>query len=87
MPLDKVNRAIVDRFEEETKARKKEIDELKFFTKISEEAICQSFDSNIDLIKKEVKEIRNQLYVCMSIFSCLILFLFFGFIYCMMFKI
>lgn len=114
IPLEKVSGAI-DRFEEEANARKKDIEDLKFFTEISKEAICQSFDSNIDLIKEEIKKIKtyvdvehevaitksittcrkefdeklktikNQFYICMSIFGSLILFLLFGFIYCMMF--
>lgn len=111
IPLEKVN-GVIDRFEEETKARKKDIDDLKFFTEISKEAICQSFDSNIDLIKEEIKKlktyvdvehevaitksittcrkefdenlkiIRKQFYICVSIFGSLTLFLLFGFIYC-----
>lgn len=119
IPIESVEGA-VDRFQLEAASRKKDIEDLKFFTKKSEEAICQSFDSNIDLIKKELKKeveflktyadvnydaavtrsittcrrefdeklnvIKNQIYIYMSIFGSLTLFLLFGFIYCMMFK-
>lgn len=84
IPLENVSGAI-DKFEEETKARKKDIEDLKFFTELSKDAICDSFNYNMKMIKKEVQEIRNQLFICVSIFGSLILFLLFGFIYCMMF--
>jgi hypothetical protein len=84
IPLEKVNGAI-DKFEEETKARKKDIEDLKFFTELSKDAICDSFNYNMKMIKKEVQEIRNQLFICVSVFGSLTLFLLFGFIYRMMF--
>ena len=59
IPLENVSGAI-DKFEEETNARKKDIEDLKFFTELSKDAICDSFNYNMKMIKKEVQEIRNQ---------------------------
>jgi hypothetical protein len=107
IPLDNVSGAI-DKFQEEADARKKDIEDLKFFTEISKDAICQSFDCNIKKIredvnimnetlinkfaencrevKNEINDIRKQLNVWIVVFGAFLLFLLFGFIYCIMSK-
>lgn len=86
IPLEKVSGAI-DRFEEETKARKKEVEFLKTYIDVNYDA---AITRSISTCRKEFDEklniIKNQFYICMSIFGSLTLFLHFGFIYCMMFK-
>lgn len=105
IPIERVE-GVVDRFDLETAARKKDIEEVKFFVELSKEAIFDSFDCNIKKIredvsimnetlinnvatnfrevKNEINDIRKQLYICVSIFGSLALFLLFGFVYCMM---
>lgn len=107
IPIERVE-GVVDRFDLETAARKKDIEEVKIFVELSKDAILDSFDFNIKKIredvsimnetlinnvatnyreaKKEINDIRKQLYICVSIFGSLTLFLLFGFVYCIMSK-
>lgn len=115
IPIERVE-GVVDRFDLETAARKKDIEEVKCFVELSKDAILDSFDCNIELIKKEIKTlktyvdvnydaavtrsvttcrrefndginiIKKQLYIWIAVFSTFLLFLLFGFIYCIMSK-
>ena len=62
IPLENVSGAI-DKFQEETDARKKDVEDLKFFTEISNKAICESFDANVQLLKKDINDLKGSLFI------------------------
>ena len=53
----------IDKFQKEADARKKDIENLKFFTEISNKAISESFDANVQLIKKDVNDLKGSLFI------------------------
>lgn len=71
--------AIFDSFDCNIKKIREEVNTMN-------EILVNKVTTNYREVKNEINDIRKQLYICVSIFGSLTLFLLFGFIYCIMFK-
>lgn len=68
--------AIFDSFDCNIKKIREEVNTMN-------EILVNKVATNYRDVKNEINDIRKQLYICVSIFGSLILFLLFGFVYCM----
>ena len=77
IPLEKVSGAI-DKFQQETDARKKDINDLKYSLVVTHSDLLETITKNHEEATKEIHEIKKALISYMII----TLFLTVGFIYC-----